>query len=1037
MVKKTLSSLLLAALACAAAADKAHAQQTATSHEQQTAVAQSPATPAVVRLALALAELRTDDERNSMLERNRALVTPALIEQLKEQGKTFWGEGKVEQMSGSFSAALSASRLLGDQRSVAEMLYEIARSLGFQGKFDEATRYAQESLRVSRESGDAHHVSKSLTGLGIIARVTGNYDLSMERLQEALKTATAHDDSSAALEAAQNISILLSLRGDYVHALSYARRCLDYARSMRNYQAVSQALAYLGDIYTQLGDYPRAHESFDESLKALSPADPKENILRGHAMSSKADAYIKQGDYARALDLLRRTLAITEEMNSLPNTAEQLPKMAEVYLLMGDTTRALETYSRALELAKRIGYQEAVLPITISTGAAYLRRGDLPQAMAYARAGFELAEKAGNRPDVWNALITIANVYREQGDEAQAAATYRRCLELAEDMKSQDLIAQTLAELGALYYQGGKYQQARDACERGANVARQLGLDEVLWKTLTIKGQCDLALGHREDAFKSFSDAVDIIEKLSRQVAGSEDTRRRFFENKTEPYLGMVGLLVEKGDDFAALAYAERTKGRVLTDILHNGRINVQKTMTGGEIERERELKYQLVSLNSQLSQERLAPRPDAAAVEKLKARLGEARFDYESFQAALYERRPTLRLRRADIPPLSMRDMARVLEDGAATVEYVLAHDKLHIFVLTRRDDAPGQVGLKVYTAQVDGPKLAATIKKFRAQVGERDLGFAALSRELYDLLVGPVAAQLAGKTTLCIIPDGVLWELPFQALQNGRGEYLLEEHAVYYSPSLSVLNEILKRRDSSAPGERQPAREQRRPALFAVANPRLGGPAPTPTPAPTVRGDLRFLPLPEAEHEVEELSGIYGRSNSRVIVGGEALEETVKREAGRFKVLHFATHAVLDDRSPLYSFMLLARRPGSSDEDGLLEAWEVLNMDLNADLVTLSACETARGSISAGEGMISMSWAFFVAGSSSLVASQWQVDSASTSSMMVKMYSDLRGHEAGPGSPASKALALRRAALNLRRTKRYELPYYWAGFVLIGDPH
>jgi CHAT domain-containing protein len=114
-----------------------------------------------------------------------------------------------------------------------------------------------------------------------------------------------------------------------------------------------------------------------------------------------------------------------------------------------------------------------------------------------------------------------------------------------------------------------------------------------------------------------------------------------------------------------------------------------------------------------------------------------------------------------------------------------------------------------------------------------------------------------------------------------------------------------------------------------------------------------------------------------------------------------------------------------------------EVLNMNLNADLMTLSACETARGSMSASEGMIGMSWAFFVAGSSSLVASQWQVDSASTSSMMVKIYSELRSPKAEPGPPATKGLALRRAALTLRHTKRYKLPYYWAGFVLIGDPH
>lgn len=1028
MVKRTLLGLLLVALPCASgAAHMARAQQ---------AAAAPPAPPAVVKLALALAEAGTDDERVALLESNRGLVTPALIEQLKGQGATFSGQGKIKQMTGSYSAALAAARLLGDKRLIAEMLYRIAQSLGFQGRFHEAARYVQECLEVARESGDAHHVSLSLTGLAIIARVAGDYDLSMERLREALETAASHNDRAAALEAAQHLSVLLNYRGDHVQALSYAQMSLAYARDLRNLHATSQSLVHIGEIYTQLGDYPRAHESLDEALKILSPADPRDNIRRGHAMASRADAYINQGDYARALDMLRRALAMAEEMNSPPNMAAQMLDMAGVYLNMGDTPRALETYSRALELAKRVEFQEVVLSATINIGAAYLHQGDLAQAMAYERAGLELAQKSGNRPEVWNALVILANIYREQGDDAQAAETYRRCLALAEEMKSQGLVAQTLVELGELHYRGGKYQQAHEVCDRGANVARQLGLDGVLWKMLTIKGQSELALGRRENAAKSFSEAVEVIEKLNRQVTGSEDTRRRFFENKTEPYLGLVSLLVEKGDDFAALTYAERTKGRVLIDILHNGRINVQKTMTGSERERERELKYRLVSLSSRLRQERLAPRPDAAAAKELETRLGEARFDYESFQAALYERRPALRLQRADIPPLDRQEIARLLRGDTAAVEYVMARDKIHIFVLTRRDDAPGRVGLKVYTAPVDGQKLAAMIKKFRAQVGERDLGFAALSRALYDLLVKPVAAHLAGKTTLCIIPDGVLWELPFQALQNGRGEYLLEEHALYYSPSLSVLNEIPKRGSSGwgADGEGRGARGQRRQAMFAVANPRVG--SPTPAQAPTVRGDLRFPPLPDAEHEVAELSGIYGKSNSRIIVGGDALEETVKREAGKFNILHFATHAVLDDRSPLYSFMLLAKRAESNDEDGLLETWEVLNMDLDADLVTLSACETARGSISAGEGIIGMSWAFFVAGSSSLIASQWRVDSASTSSMMVKMHSDLRNQKAGPDSPATKALALRRAALSLRRTKRYELPYYWAGFVLIGDP-
>lgn len=1038
MAKKILPSILLVVMAFVAGGIGA-------AQAQQGGAARPPASPAVAKLVLALAETRTDDERRSLLERDRGLVTAVLIDQLTAQAVAFWGQGKPEQAVACYSAGVLVAQTLGDKKRVAEMHYRMAQSLGFQGRFSEATRFIQQSLEEAREAGDAHYVALSLTGLAIIARVAGDYDLSMERLQEALKTATSNNDSEAARDAAQNMSLLLSLRGDYVQALSFAQMCLAYAREMRNTHTTSHALAYLGETYTLLGDYHRAHESFDEALKIASPADPQERYLRGHALSGKAAVYIKQGDYARALNLLGQALKITEELNSPPNTASLLNDMAEVYLNLGDTARALETYSRALEMATRVDYKEVVIPTTINIGGAYLRQGDLPTAMVYARRGLDLAEKAGNKPEVWNALVTIANAYREQGDEARAEESYRRCLALAEEMKSQVLVAETLSELGALYYRSGKYQQAYDVCDRGAAVARQLGMDEVLWKTLTIKGQCDLALEQREAAFKSFSDAVEIIEKLSKQVAGSEDTRRRFFENKTEPYLEIVNLLIERGDEFSALIYAERIKGRVLMDILHNGRVDVQKTMTGEEMERERELKYQLVSLNSRLRQQRLSPRPDATAIDKLKTLLNEARFDYESFQSALYARRPTLRLQRADIPPLTRKDIDGLLDDGAAaTVEYVVAHDRVHIFVLTRHDDpgpgAASQVGLKVYTVPIDRPKLTAMIKEFRAQVGERDLGFTALSRKLHDLLIGPIAAQLAGKTTLCIIPDGELWELPFQALRDGKNEYLLEQHAIYYSPSLSVLNEILKRgapargaggADKVADGVRAPRRQE----LFAVANPQLGAPAGVQ--AAVMRGELEFGPLPDAEREVAELGSIYGKSNSRVIVGGDALEETVKREAGKFEILHFATHAVLDDHSPLYSFLLLAKRAGSSDEDGLLEGWEVLNMNLNADLVTLSACETARGSVSAGEGIIGMSWAFFVAGSSSLIASQWQVDSASTSSLMVKMYSYLRSQKARPKSPATKALALQRAALNLRRTKQYELPYYWAGFVLIGDPN
>ncbi|HYG82692.1 MAG TPA: CHAT domain-containing protein, partial [Pyrinomonadaceae bacterium] len=176
--------------------------------------------------------------------------------------------------------------------------------------------------------------------------------------------------------------------------------------------------------------------------------------------------------------------------------------------------------------------------------------------------------------------------------------------------------------------------------------------------------------------------------------------------------------------------------------------------------------------------------------------------------------------------------------------------------------------------------------------------------------------------------------------------------------------------------------------------------------------------------------LGRLYGRERSRVLVGAQAREAAVKAEAGRYRVLHFATHALLDDSNPMYSRILLASEPDGSPEDGLLEAWEVMKLDLSAELIVLSACQTARGRVAPGEGVIGISWALFVAGSPAAVVSQWEVDSERSTDLMVEFHANLLG----PRRAQTKAEALRRAALKLLRG-RYSHPAYWAGFILVGD--
>jgi CHAT domain-containing protein len=241
-----------------------------------------------------------------------------------------------------------------------------------------------------------------------------------------------------------------------------------------------------------------------------------------------------------------------------------------------------------------------------------------------------------------------------------------------------------------------------------------------------------------------------------------------------------------------------------------------------------------------------------------------------------------------------------------------------------------------------------------------------------------------------------------------------------VSYAPSLSVLREMGRRANALKKSE------QTSSTLLAMGNPKLNGE--TESKVRVTRRDEPLSPLPDAEKEVNALGRLYG-PGSRVLIGQQAQEATMKAEASKFKILHFATHAILDDRNPLYSHIILSRTDNDQHEDGLLESWELMKLDLNAELAVLSACETARGRVAAGEGIIGMSWALFVAGSPAAVVSQWKVDSARSSELMIEFHRNLVQKR-----NAGKSEALRQAALKVFRGS-YNHPTYWAGFILIGD--
>ncbi|HYZ87153.1 MAG TPA: CHAT domain-containing protein, partial [Bryobacteraceae bacterium] len=457
--------------------------------------------------------------------------------------------------------------------------------------------------------------------------------------------------------------------------------------------------------------------------------------------------------------------------------------------------------------------------------------------------------------------------------------------------------------------------------------------------------------------------------------------------------------------------FSERSKGRVLLDVIGGDRTPAT-AITKKDRQREIDLRRSLSALNGQVMHATQAASRDEIVLAELKRSRETKRLEYEDFRANLYASHPELRLARAALPTVQAPEAIELLSSPSEAIAiFVAGPQRTWAFAITVS-------GIKSFELPVSTQQLGKDVDHFLHQLANRDLRAPETARRLYELVLGPLRATLHDKTELVIIPDGVLWNLPFQALRSGSGRYVIEDLALSYAPSVTILREVMRLRRPVPP-----------PATFlAFGNPAFGTEV-TRRERPGLM-DGRLEPAPETELQVNLLGQWYGAS-SRVYVGTEAREERWKSESPRYGIVHIATHGVIDNRSPLYSHIVLARPEKGSTEDGFVEAWEILDMRLNARLVVLSACETARGQLSAGEGVIGLMWAFFVAGSPAQVVTQWRVDSASSAELLVAFHKEWNAGRQN----ISKARALQLASTRLLRSREYSHPFYWAGYILVGD--
>ena len=698
-------------------------------------------------------------------------------------------------------------------------------------------------------------------------------------------------------------------------------------------------------------------------------------------------------------------------------------------MAQGLTDRAMDYRQRALVVAGDDAAWQVYLFHNIAN--VYARRGELDRAIEWMGKSLVQAEKVGDRPNFAAGLYELGGFHLQNGQPDLAENELRRALKIGEEIGDRRRQTAALSSLGDLLRRREDDKSRREALalvERAAALARETGEPAYIWRSCTLEGQIHLALREPDQARAAFEESIDAIEDARGHLAANDAGATAFLEDKLDAYYGMVALLIQENRPADALAMAERAKARVLVDVLTSPKLDPARAMTADERTASRRHTEEIAALNRQIAAARAArPPAPAALLTELDGKLAAARRARDDAEEDFFIAHPELRVRR---PPrghdaLSNAALGGLVADGrTALLEYVVANDETFLFTVTKATggapDAPPVV--RVRRLPLDRAALAARTEAFRAELAERSLQWQADARALGRDLLDPAWTTCADAARWIVVADGPLWELPFQALLTGDAAIpdppprtLWESRAVSFAPSLTFLAL------TPAVPPTQPAR------LLAVGNPALKANAGKESMAGSLLADDETRPLPDAERQVRALADLYGTERSRLLVGAEAHENAFKQLAGGYDVLHLATHGFLNDTAPMYSRLLMAQTDLAPDEDGFLEAWEWLPLRLHARLAVLSACETARGRVGEGEGLVGLSWALLRAGCPAVVVSQWKVDDASATELMIAFHRHLLAGD----DPAD---ALHAAGLALAQNPRYRHPFYWAPFVLVG---
>lgn len=818
------------------------------------------------------------------------------------------------------------------------------------------------------------------------------------------------------------------------NAIAAWQESLQLARESNNTEQEALSLYWLALVHANLKDFEPAAAYYQEVLTIYRQTEQDHAIAS--TLMSLGQINAAWGEYQQALDFYQEAIALWQKVEFTTGEAATLNNIGLVYADLGDNELALDRYQKSLDLVTNAGNPNNIAAAYNNVGRAYSDLEDYDQALNYYSQALATWQKQDHIEGEAATLNNIGFVYAQQENWTEAQKYYNQALPLWEKRGDRAGLARSLTNLGYVAANLGNNDQALDYYNQALPLRQDIGDRAGVALTRYRIAQVQREQGNLDTAQQEIERAIALIEDLRTNI-NQADLRSSFFASKQDYYEFYIDLLMQRhsqnpqgGYSRRALEISEQARARTLLEVLQEANADIRQGVDPQLLQKEQQLTRQL----SAMEERRLKAAPEQAEI--IEQEIEDLLQEYRQLQAEIRATSP--RYAALTQPqPLSLDAIqSEVVDEDTLLLEYFVGRDRSYLWAVTPDGMAsyelPGRAEIEADVREWRS-LLTSPIQRRRTQKVTE------LQNQISQKLLQPVADQLQNKRLL-IVGNDILQYLPFAALSlettpEGEPIPIIVNHEIVTLPSASTLA-FMRRNPVEKPQNRREIAIFADP-VFNTEDNRISKSTIIQNSLPIELAEsarssgITLARLPYTRTEAEAILALTaGRDNTQAF-GFEANRNlATSQDLSQYRLLHFATHGLANSQNPELSGLVFSLiTPEGKVQNGFLRMHELFNLDLPADLVVLSACQTGLGEQVRGEGIIGLTRGFMYAGASRVVVSLWNVDDEGTSELMKEFYRYMMQENQSP------AQALRSAQIALWENPQWRSPYYWAGFTLQGE--